>query len=101
MAASNNLKNIRTAEGFSITQLATLSGVSVRTLRRIEGATRNVAPSTKHRIIKALNKKPSRGKGFDLAEVFPNDKQENRQNPHKVPENPDKGGDLPEEQESL
>jgi transcriptional regulator with XRE-family HTH domain len=78
MAAPNNLKNIRTAEGLSIAQLASLSGVSVRTLRRVEGATRNVAPSTKQRIVKALNKKPSRGKGFNLAEVFPNDKQENR-----------------------
>jgi transcriptional regulator with XRE-family HTH domain len=78
MAATNNLKSVRTAEGLSIAQLASLSGVSVRTLRRVEGATRNVAPSTKQRIIKALNKKPSRGEGFNLAEVFPNDKQENR-----------------------
>jgi transcriptional regulator with XRE-family HTH domain len=78
MAAANNLKTIRTAEGLSITRLASLSGVSVRTLRRIEGATRNVAPSTKQRILEALNKKPSRGESFNLAEVFPNDKQENR-----------------------
>jgi len=78
MAAANNLKSIRTAEGLSIGQLASLSGISVRTLKRIEGATRNVAPSTKQRIIEALNKKPSRGEGFNLAEVFPNDKQENR-----------------------
>jgi transcriptional regulator with XRE-family HTH domain len=70
MALVNNLKVIRTSEGLTITDLAGLAGVSTKTISRLEEGKRSVAPTMKHRIVKALNKAPSRTKEYTFKDVF-------------------------------
>ena len=71
MAKENSLKQLRIEEGLSQTELANLSGVSVKTLGRIELRTRSVAPRTLYKVLKGLNKNPHKNKAYDFDEVFP------------------------------
>jgi transcriptional regulator with XRE-family HTH domain len=73
MAAQNNLRSIRTNEGLTITDLARLSKVSTKTISRLEEGSRNVAPATKAKVIKGLNKVSDKLKEYTLEDVFPRD----------------------------
>jgi DNA-binding XRE family transcriptional regulator len=73
MATQNKLEEIRTKEGLSQSELARFANLSPRTISRVENGKRNVAPTTKGRIIKGLNKNPEKLKEYELEEVFPKD----------------------------
>lgn len=72
MAAKNNLKEIRTKEGLSLTELSRLSNISTTTLRHIENHKKTTTPVTKNKIVNGLNTNPNRTKIYTYEEIFPN-----------------------------
>jgi transcriptional regulator with XRE-family HTH domain len=71
----SNLEKIRVAEGLSVTRLASLAGVSAKTIDRLEAGATAVGPRMKHRILKGLNKNPERARDYTFKEIFPNDRE--------------------------
>ena len=74
-ATVNHLERIRVAEGLSITRLASLAGVSVKTIDRAEAGEPGVTARIKHKIVRGLNKNPDKGREFSFRDVFPNDRE--------------------------
>jgi transcriptional regulator with XRE-family HTH domain len=72
---ANHLERTRVAEGLSLTRLASLAGVSVKTVDRAEAADPAVTARMKHKIVKGLNKNPDRTREFTFREIFPNDRE--------------------------
>ncbi|HEX8397651.1 MAG TPA: helix-turn-helix transcriptional regulator [Pyrinomonadaceae bacterium] len=70
MAKENNLKAARVREGLNKTELASVSGVSTRTITRVEEAKRSVSPTTYFKILNGLNKRRSREAEYTPEEVF-------------------------------
>ena len=70
MAKKNNLKDVRIREGLNKTELANASGISTRTITRVEEGLRSVAPTTLYKILNGLNKKRSRNLEYTFEEVF-------------------------------
>jgi transcriptional regulator with XRE-family HTH domain len=73
MAAPNRLAEIRNTEGLSQSELAKLANLNSRTISRVESGRRNVAPTTKGKIIKGLNKYQDKLREYTLDYVFPQD----------------------------
>lgn len=72
MAALNNVENVRTREGLSRARLAKLADLDEKTLKRVEEGTRNVAPLSKHKIVKALNSLLDKQRTYTFEDLFPN-----------------------------
>ena len=70
MAKENSLKAIRVREGLNKTELASASGVSTKTITRVEEAMRTVTPTTYFKILNGLNRKRSRDTEYTPEEVF-------------------------------
>lgn len=65
-----NLTETRVKEGLTRTQLAKLSGLSVKTIYNLEYGAK-VSKTTKHKIVNGLNNNPLRKRLFTFEEVFP------------------------------
>lgn len=72
MAALNNVAEVRTREGLSRARLAKLADLDEKTLKRVEEGTRNVAPISKHKIVKALNLLLDKQHNYTFEDLFPN-----------------------------
>lgn len=71
MARSNNLEKYREAAGLTKTELSHNSGMSVRTIQRVENEKREVTEPTKHKLVAGLNKSNHKPREFSFEEVFP------------------------------
>ena len=70
---SNNLRRIRTEEGFSRPKLANAAEVSEQTVTRIEKGQRSQA-TTRHKVLSGLNQLAAPNK-YSYKEVFPRDSE--------------------------
>lgn len=71
MAARNRVKDVRETEGLSQSQLANFSGVSEKTISRLESAKRSFTEVTKHKVVNGFNRNKDRLKLYSYTEVFP------------------------------
>jgi transcriptional regulator with XRE-family HTH domain len=67
--ASNKLKQVLTEEGITQTELAFKSSVSIGTINRVCNKKRNVSPTTRHKILKALNSLAENN--YAIHDIFP------------------------------
>ena len=68
--AGNKLEKFRVVEGLTKAELARLAGISSSTIRDGERENRELSEVTKHKIVRALNKRCSRDKPYSVEEVF-------------------------------
>lgn len=73
MVQRNLLREIREDEGLRVTELALLSGISTKTIERIEQGARKVSQITKSKVVKGLNLNPKKSRDYKYPDVFPND----------------------------
>jgi transcriptional regulator with XRE-family HTH domain len=71
MRTANRLKTIRVREGRTITELASASEVSTRTVSRAEEGDRTVTAVSKAKIVKGLNKLAGEDRKYSIRDVFP------------------------------
>lgn len=75
MPFENNLRKLRQDDGKTIAELARISEVSDKTIRKIENRVINGKVETKSKIIKGLNKLCN--KDFNYKDIFPHERGEN------------------------
>jgi transcriptional regulator with XRE-family HTH domain len=71
VAADNAVRAARTQEAISMSELARLAGIDVKTLRRVEEGRRDVSPNTKAKIVRAFNALPRRQQQYTFELLFP------------------------------
>lgn len=63
---NSKLKEVRIKEGLTITELSKKSGVSTRTIQRIEKGEANFKPETLNRILNTLNQLSRKNFSFEF-----------------------------------
>jgi DNA-binding XRE family transcriptional regulator len=71
VAAKNRVTQARMAEALSKADLARKSGLSDRTVHRVENGRRTISPTTKSKIVKALNSLPDKQRDYTIEYLFP------------------------------
>lgn len=70
MEPGNKMREVRIQEGLTQRELADLSGLSAKTISRIERGMDSVRDQTKHKVVKGLNKVEDKHREYTFDFLF-------------------------------